>query len=150
MTAPLPQPAGLLRRLGAIVYDGLLLAGLLMLASALWLPITGGEAVQRGTPLFLLFQLYLLAVCFAFFVWFWTHGGQTLGMRTWRLRVSQPGGEPITLTQAVKRFAFALLSWLPAGLGFLWSLLDRERRAWHDIASGTVLVHEPKAPRRKE
>ena len=148
MTPPAPQPAGLLRRLAAAVYDGLLLAGLLMLASALWLPITGGEAVQRGTPLFLLFQLYLLLVCFAFFAWFWTHGGQTLGMRAWRLKLVTCDGGPIGLARALGRLGAAIVSAVPAGIGFWWALFDRERACLHDGWAGTRVLYE-KPPEKK-
>ena len=127
----------LLRRLAASVYDALLLIAILFIASALMLPLTGGEAVQSGNPLF---RAYILFVCFFFFGWFWTHGGQTLGMRAWRIRVQQPDGEPITWKQALLRFLAALVSWLALGLGFLWMLVDRDGLTWHDRWSKTRLV----------
>ncbi len=133
--------AGLLRRLAAILYDGLLLLAVLFIAGALALSFTGGEAVKAGNPLF---TTYLFFVSFFFFAWFWTHGGQTLGMRAWRLRVQQRNGDPITLWQALLRFLVAIPSWLLLGLGFLWSLLDKEKMTWHDRYSMTVMVVLPK------
>ncbi len=75
-----------------------------------------------------------------FHLWFWTHGGQTLGMRAWRLRLVSDDGDKVTLRQALVRYAVAILSWLVLGLGFLWILFDGKKRAWHDIASRTRLV----------
>lgn len=138
--AELPN-APLWRRLLAILYDGLLLAAVLMVATAVLLPLTGGEAIpKRGNTLY---QLYLLAVGTGFFALFWRHGGQTLGMRAWRLRLQGAHG-PVSWREAWLRAGAALLSWLPLGLGFAWSLIDRERLAWHDRLSGTRLVVTPR------
>jgi uncharacterized RDD family membrane protein YckC len=140
MTAPsadISPPAGLLRRLAAILYDALLLVAVLFIATALVLPLTGGEAVPRGNPYY---AAYLLSVCFLFFAWFWTHGGQTLGMRAWKIRVQQTDGDGITWLQALVRFSVATISWLALGMGFFWMLIDRDKMTWHDRFSDTVLV----------
>lgn len=135
----------LLRRLGAVLYDTLLLAALLMLASFLYVPLVD----QALAPPFnrALYQLYLLAISLAYFCWFWVHGGQTLGLRTWRLRLMARDGGAVTWMQAVRRFLAAIVSWLCLGLGFLWVLVDREKLAWHDRFSGTRLILLPKIPR---
>lgn len=135
-------PAGLLRRLLAAVYDLLLLIGLWMVATAAVLPFTHGEAVAAGQWLF---RLYLGLIAFGFFGVFWTRDGQTLGMKAWRLRLQQPDGRPVTWRQAGIRFLVAGVSAAALGLGFAWQLIDRERRSWHDMASGTRLVLLPKA-----
>jgi uncharacterized RDD family membrane protein YckC len=147
MAHPVPTAArpSLLRRLAAVLYDGLLLIALWMAASALWLAVRDGEAVPAGEAWF---RLYLLAIAWAFLVGFWVRGGRTLGMLAWRLRlVAAADGGPVTLRQASARFFAALLSWLPAGAGYLWALVDRDGLTWHDRLSGTRLVLEPK-PRR--
>ena len=82
-----------------------------------------------------------------FFALFWRLGGQTLGMRAWRLQARSEAG-PLSWRQAWLRSVAALLSWLPAGLGFLWSLADADRLAWHDRLSGTRLVVVPKRRQR--
>jgi uncharacterized RDD family membrane protein YckC len=133
----LPAP-GLGRRLGAAFYDLLLLFAVLWSASFPFVFVAGGagdSGIQR-----LVFQFYLLAVAFFFYRWFWVHGGQTLGMRTWRLRVTRANGGPLGWRLALARFSFALLSLLCLGLGFWWALIDRERRTWHNRLSGTRLV----------
>lgn len=134
--------APLIRRLAAIAYDAFLLFGVLFLASLLALPFTADDAQRAHHPLF---SVYLFVVSFIFFGWFWTHGGQTLGMRAWRVRVVRhDNGGTITWWQASLRFLVATLSWLMLGTGFLWSVFDKERRTWHDIYSETVLVVLPK------
>ena len=85
-------------------------------------------------------QLYLLGCPFVFFGWFWTHGGQTLGMRAWRLRLLDAEGGPVTWRQSLLRVAGAYLSALALGVGYLWVLFDRAGLAWHDRLSGTRLV----------
>jgi uncharacterized RDD family membrane protein YckC len=110
-------PAKLPRRLAAIVYDSLLLAGVLIVASALaWglmAALLGSEAVTRHNPLQgnPFFQTYLLLVCFFFYGGFWVRAGQTLGMRAWRLRITRHDGRGIGWSQALLRFLTASL-WL--------------------------------------
>ncbi len=140
------SPPGLLRRLAALLYDSLLVAALLMLATVPYVMLTDGAAVPHWVRV--LFQTYLLAVMFGFFSWFWLHGGQTLGMRAWRLRVVSRDGGPIRPRQALARFGWALPSLLLLGLGLLWVLVDKERLAWHDRLSGTRLVLLPKTKNR--
>jgi uncharacterized RDD family membrane protein YckC len=142
------MPAGLLRRLGALLYDSLLLAAVLMVATALFLPLTGGEAINRaGSPLLeWVYRGVLLGLITAFYGSFWTRRGQTLGMASWRLRLEREDGGALTWGDAIRRLAAALLSLLPAGLGWLWILFDPEQRAWHDRLSHTRMVLVPKAP----
>ncbi|AKH21770.1 RDD family protein [Sedimenticola thiotaurini] len=134
---------GLARRLAAMLYDTLLVFGLLLLASmVVTVPvgILAGEQASQALAGNLLFQLWLALVPPAFFLLFWLKGGQTLGMRSWRLRVVREDGAALTGSDALKRLLYALLSWLPLGLGFLWIVVDRDRLAWHDRLSHTRLV----------
>lgn len=130
------MPCGLARRLAAVVYDALLLIAVLFFA-ALPVVLLHGGAVEGS----ILFDVYLVGVAFAFYGWFWTHGGQTIGMRAWRVRVVRADGSPVRWADAGIRFAVAILSWIALGAGFWWCLLEREGRTWHDRASGTRLVH---------
>ena len=144
------QAPGLLRRLTAILYDFLLLAALLMLASALVvIPLGAGMEVDSRTisqnPFY---RIYLILVIVGFFCGFWLRGGQTLGMRAWRIMVVRNDGSPLTLSDALKRFSAALLSWAALGIGFLWSLFDEEKLTWHDRLSGTRLVMLEKEKKR--
>lgn len=149
-SAPTLPPCGLVRRLCCMVYDGMLLLGVLFVGAMLALLLTGGEAVPADN---LPFKLWLLGLAWGYFAYPWTRAGQTLGMRAWRVRLQGLDAEaaaPVGWRRATLRFFLALLlGWLPLGLGFLWSLVDRRRLAWHDRASGTGLVVEPRRPRRR-
>ena len=133
--------AGLLRRLGAILYDSLLVVAVLFLATIPFIAVRGGEAVDPDT---LSYQLTMLAAAFLFFVGFWIRSGSTLGMLAWGLRVEGEDGQPPGIGRASIRFFAAIISWLPLGLGFLWQLWDKDNLTWHDRLSGTRLRHYPK------
>lgn len=123
--------------MGAVLYDGLLLLAVLFFATAIVLPLNAGQAFSAGQYLYL---LYLFLISFLFYAWFWTHGGQTLGMRAWKIKLCNTDGGAISWSQAVRRFMAALLSWACLGLGFFWCLLDKERLCWHDKLSATRLL----------
>jgi len=137
---PIYESAGLLRRLAAMFYDALLLFSVLLFATAAALLVTKGS-LDYHSPFF---RTYLFLVCFLFYAWFWMHGGQTLGMRAWRLRVQRFDGSPITLWQVLLRFLAAIPAWALLGLGYLWILVDKDRLALHDRFSESVIVHLPK------
>jgi uncharacterized RDD family membrane protein YckC len=134
---------GLLRRLAAQIYDLLLLIAVLFLATALLLLFTAGEAVT--TQQTLIYRVYLTLISFFFYGWFWTHGGQTLGLRAWKIKVLTFDQKPISWTQALLRFAAAIVSWAFCGLGFLWILIDKNKRSWHDYLSKTAVFFDTQA-----
>lgn len=138
--SPLPRSPGLVRRLAATFYDLVLLVGLLLFAVTLVvIPyglLTGAVFPQEGW-LYRVHQLYLLGVMVAFYVYFWTRGGQTLGMRAWRMRLVRDDGRPLRVADALRRLFWALLTLAPAGLGLLWVLFDREHLSWYDRLSRT-------------
>jgi uncharacterized RDD family membrane protein YckC len=131
------QHVSLLRRFGAMLYDSFLLLTVVFVASFIIVIPTG---ITPEDSYFFLFQAYIFLVAYLFFAWFWTRDGQTLGMRTWKIKVVQQDHSPVTWRSALLRFAIAIVSWLVFGLGFLWSLWDKQHRTWHDIASNTYLV----------
>ena len=135
------KPASLLRRLGAIIYDTLLIIALLFLATIPFLTATSGEAVNPET---LTHQLVLVAVVYLFLVGFWCRRGSTLGMLAWGLRVETDDGSLPSLGQSSIRFLVAIVSWLAFGLGFLWQLWDKGSLTWHDRFSKTRLMYYPK------
>jgi len=130
---------GLFRRLAAIVYDAFLLAAVLFVATAAILPFNAGAAFTAEQ---FFYPLYLIGVSFLFFAWFWTHGGQTLGMRAWKIKILTYDRDPVSWRQAALRFVSALLSWLFFGLGFWWIVFDKQKRGWHDHASKTAVYFE--------
>lgn len=133
---------GLLRRLAALGYDLLLLFGLLFCLTWLLLLLRAGATIEPGTWWF---DLSLPALAFMFFGWFWTHGGQTLGMRAWQLRVVRLDGHPLTWRDALVRYVAALAGAAALGLGFFWAFLDPDSRCWHDRVSRTRLVRTRRA-----
>jgi len=162
--------AGILRRLGALLYDTLPLAALLFVATLPWLLLTGGEAItpESSGAVAYLYRAWLLLVAFGYFGASWSRGGRTLGMRAWRIRlVRTDGGAPGWL-DAVVRFtlgaAMALLAgfglwflrspgWslpdlaaalllLPACANLIWVACDARGRSLQDIASFTRVVRD--------
>ncbi len=129
----------LLRHLAAIAYDLCLLLAVLFFAAALAVAINHGEAITAENPFFL---LYLLGVSMLFYGGFWTHGGQTLGMRSWKLILISEHGPHVTWRQAMIRFFVALCCNLLAGWGLWWPRLTR-RPALADRLSQTRLLEFP-------
>jgi uncharacterized RDD family membrane protein YckC len=127
-------------------YDLLIVIALLMVVTAAFLPLSGGEAlsVERVGALEYVYRLVLLATIVLFFGLFWTRRGQTLGMAAWRLRIERDDGGRITWTQVLQRLAGALVSLGALGLGYFWIWIDRDRRAWHDRWSRSRVVLEKK------
>jgi uncharacterized RDD family membrane protein YckC len=147
---PLPDdaaPVGLLRRLAAIVYDALVIAGLVLFVLALVIIPLGmavgqerWEQIQHAWWMRLGIQLLVLGVVVGFHVLFWWRGGQTVGMRAWRLQVRREDGAPLSARDALLRYGAAWLAAAPLGIGFLASLWDPHGRAWHDRWTATRLV----------
>ena len=151
---------GVMRRLACFVYEGVLLFGVVMVAGLVY-----GLATQQRHALVGAFGLrvFLFFVLGSYFVWFWTHSGQTLAMQTWRIRLVTRAGQPVTRLRALCRYLLAWLWFLPAlatlniaGLtasapafvaitvGVLaYAALARlhpDRQYWHDAVCGTRLV----------
>ncbi len=143
---PTAEPAQLGWRLLAIVYDSLPLLAIWFLVSALVLLLRGGEPVQPWSAAFWLQALALWMASGCYLVGSWQRGGQTLGMRPWRLRVVDLDGAQPSLRALCWRFVLAGPSVAAVGIGLLWSLIDSERRTLHDLGSATRLVRlEPLA-----
>lgn len=141
------RPAHLGWRLFAMVYDFFPVLALWFALSGLFLLARGGVPVVPGSAGSWIELLLLWAVTGGYAVLSWRRGGQTLGMRPWRLKVIAADGRAAGARALCLRYAVATLSLALCGLGFLWSLFERERRTWHDLASGTVLVRlEPAKP----
>ena len=145
------QPDALVfRRLLALFYDLWPVLALWMLISALFnigYLLSGHgerEILKTGSALGILLWLCCWLAAGAYAVYSWLRGGQTLGMRPWRLRVTGIGGAAPTRTELIKRYLVGTLSLLLGGLGFWWAWFDRERLTWHDRISGTRVAQVPK------
>lgn len=149
-----PKPQALIpRRLLALFYDVWPVLALWMLLSALFnlgYYLAGHDErdiLKTGSVLGVLLWLCCWLVAGAYAVASWSRGGQTLGMRPWRLRVIGANGIAATSRQLIVRYLVGNLSLLLGGLGFWWAWLDRDRLAWHDRASGTRVVRVGKRTR---
>ena len=127
------------KRIGAYIYDLFAVAALLMLAAilAILVVIVGNKTGLINLSAYqdiadylahsLIFVAYLAAVVIAFYAYFWTNGGQTIGMKAWRLRVQNSDGSDITLTQSLIRMATSAF-----GLGNLMAVFS-DRNAFQDL-----------------
>lgn len=171
--AELPARApSLRRRLACFLYEGVLLFGVVMISAYLFSSLTQQRhALQARHEL----QFFMFVVLGIYFVWFWSHGGQTLAMKTWHIRVRRTGGGALTQARAFARFALSWV-WFVPPLALLWALrpvsgsmvfvvtagwvllyalsswLHPRRQYWHDALCGTELVDskpqpQPPAPR---
>lgn len=132
--------AGLFRRLFAIFYDGFLLTAILFIVAAIANALNQGNPIEPGNTFYPVFVFIIFILSYLYFAWFWIHGGQTLGMKTWRMQLQSISGNKITWKTSAIRFLCAIVSWSIFGLGFLWALFDKKSRCWHDLASKTVLL----------
>jgi uncharacterized RDD family membrane protein YckC len=141
-----PPSAGVLRRLGAMFYDLLLVIAVMMVVTAVLLPLTGGEAItnERFGRWEYAYRFLLLAIVILFFGMFWTRRGQTLGMQAWRLRIQREDGGQLSWVDVFKRLGAATVSLCLAGIGYWWIWIDRDRLAWPDRWTRTRVVVLPK------
>lgn len=142
-----------------MLYESMLLFGVLFISN--WLFST---MLQQRHALYLrhALQIWLFLVLGLYFVWFWTHGGQTLAMKTWRIRLVARNGAAVTTGRAIGRYLLAW-AWVLPGPMFAWALgakdwmlvlipaanmlawaltayLDPQRQFLHDRIAGTRLV----------
>lgn len=165
------QKPGFFKRLVIIVYDGLLLTAVIFFTSALLMAVVFFLFKASAPELFFVeasnqtnaklatltelgrlignitVSINCLMISFFFYGWFWTHGGQTLGMKAWNLYLIHPDGKFINWRTALIRYFSAVISWLCLGIGFSWILLNQRKQAWHDITSNTEIVFQ--APSKK-
>lgn len=137
--APLAAPpASITRRVLALAYEALLLLALLLVGSLPFVMIMHEADGITARPLF---QIYLLAVAAAYFIRQWRRGGQTLAMKTWRIRLVD-----ITPGKAILRFLYALVL-VPTGISVVYALFDRDRQFLHDRLAGSRLISVDKEDR---
>lgn len=163
-------PPSLRRRMAAFVYEGVLLFGVLMVAGLLYGLVTQQRHALVGMHGL---QAFLFVVLGLYFAGFWSHGGQTVAMKTWHIRVLTKDGRPVPAGRAVLRYLWSWLWFLPA-LAWSWaagvrsggmvalalalgvlvyalsSRFNKQRQFWHDLLSGTKLVQSRPPLRRGE
>jgi uncharacterized RDD family membrane protein YckC len=135
--SPGPAVPSLGRRFLSVLYEALLAFAMVFFAA---LAFYGAAHDRLAGELRLLFQIYLFLVLGVYFVACWSRGGRTLAMQTWRMRIVQRDGTPVSVGRAALRYAFAWISLLPLGAGFFWAWIDRDRQFLHDRLAGTRIV----------
>ena len=159
LQAELPAP-GLARRMAAFVYEGVLLFGVLMLAGYLYSSLTQQRHALQGKAGLQAFLFMVLAI---YFTWLWSHGGQTVAMKAWHLRLVRADGQPVDQWQALMRYLASWLWFVPGWATAHWAGLHSgaalvalmlagvlafaaltrlrpDRQFWHDAACGTRLI----------
>jgi len=160
-----PETPGLTRRMAAFIYEGVLLFGVLAMAGYLYSSLTQQHHALKGQSGL---QAFLFVVLAIYFVWFWSHGGQTVAMRAWHIRLVDHRGQPVTQGRAALRYVASWVWFMPAlisawladlhspveifallGVGVLaYALLARwqpQRQFWHDALCGTRLITSRRA-----
>lgn len=152
-----------LRRFAATTYDGLLLFAVLFFFA---IPVVMLFPVSYGEPGYFLFLAYCHVIAFVYFSWFWVRSGQTLGMKTWGLRLLSLTGRPLGWWMAARRFLSILAFWIPAllmtqllaedygamwaltplAIDFGWGIGQRRCAVLHDRLAGSVLAMERETP----
>ncbi len=153
---------GFWRRIICLIYESFILLAILFIASLIFHLIFTTTQAAYFKPLF---QFYLFVIMGYYFTWFWTHGGQTLAMQTWKMRLVSKNGGALTRKQAIMRYLCALIgilifviidqilpfnfisyyqlvfiSILIFGSGFIWALFDRDHQFLHDRLAGTRII----------
>ena len=134
----MPFP-GILRRLAAMAYEILLLSAVLAVTLVLPHLLIGAFAHRVATPTLLWAHLFIVLLVYC--LGFWCHGGQTLAMKTWRIRLLTRSGGPVRPAQALLRYLLCWPSLGLGGIGILWAVVDRDRQFLHDRLAGTRLVN---------
>ena len=142
----LASQATLTRRFLSLIYELAVLSAVLLVAALPFVVLTR-DAHGVARPLL---QLYLMLIAGAYFVCQWCRGGQTLPMKTWRLRLVRRDGAPLTRKQALQRYCVALAGTLAFGAGFAWALIDPERQFLHDRVMGTRVIKDDGTIARNE
>lgn len=129
---------GFWRRILCMIYEFLLLMAVLFITSFFFHLVYHDT---ESTYFRLIFQFYLLSVAGIYLIWFWTHGGQTLAMQTWKMRIISVNGEKIGVWQAILRYILAIISISFFGCGIIWALFDRENQFLYDRVAGTKIIN---------
>lgn len=157
---------GVWRRLACFVYEGVLLFGVLMISAYLYGTLTQQRHALQGQ---MGLRIFLFLVLGLYFTWFWSHGGQTVAMKAWHVRLVDRAGRPVTSGRAWLRYALSWVWFVPAlaaawwaelhGTGAIFGLMTAgvlayatlarfhpDRQFWHDAVCGTRLITWRPAP----
>lgn len=144
--------APLFRRLAAMVYDGLILIALYIMAGFALVAVikaTNNDQFPGQLPAAVNLSLMFIIAFFYYSDSWQRRNGQTVGMKAWGLKLVNDNQGPLQLSQCMLRVGIGFFSLVVCGLGFFWALIDKKQRSWHDIASVSHQVFIPKEMRGK-
>lgn len=133
------KPVPMLRHVSAVFYDSMLLVAIWVVVGFVFVAINRGEAIVAKSALHYGFQSALILAWCGFSVYFWSAQAQTLGMRAWRMVLTDERGQNLSKTLATKRFVYLLMTCLPLGFGFFWRLIDSQNLTLYDRLAKTRL-----------
>lgn len=128
---------GFWRRFVSLLYEFLILLAVIFIASFIFHLVFRDANAFYFIPLY---QFYLLVIMGYYFIWFWTHGGQTLAMQTWKIRVVTVDGNILNKHKAITRYLIAVIGILCFGIGIIWAFFDRDHQYLHDRLAGTRII----------
>lgn len=134
----MPELAGIRRRLASMLYESLVIFAVLLAGFLFPQIVLAGFGLAMNGKLLLLHIALLLMI---YFVWFWLNGGQTLPMKTWKLRLANPDGRPPRPAQLLLRYMAAWPSIGLCGVGIIWALVDKDKQFLHDRLAGTQILN---------
>lgn len=134
--SPTPLPR-LSRRLLCMLYEGLVIFSIVLIGFLMPQIVLNAFGLVMGGRLLL---LHILLLLMAYFVWCWLNGGQTLPMKTWKMRVANQDGRPLRPIQAILRYLAAWPSILCGGIGIFWALFDKDKQFLHDRIAGSKII----------
>lgn len=130
-------PTGIRRRLVCMLYESLVVFSILLIGFLLPQIVLSGF---HFTPPPRVLWLHVVLLLLVYFVWCWLNGGQTLPMKTWKLRLVSSEGARLRPLQAVLRYLAAWPSILFFGAGIFWAIFDKDGQFLHDRIAGTRIV----------
>ena len=129
---------GIRRRLVCMLYEGLVVFSILLIGFLLPQIVLSGFGFSLPPRVLWTHVLLLLTIYFA---WCWLNGGQTLPMKTWKLRIVNEDGTRLRPAQAVLRYLAAWPSIALLGVGIIWALFDKDKQFLHDRIAGTQVIN---------
>lgn len=136
-SSPAPATPGWKSRLACLLYEALVILAIVIIGLIIPHALLGAAAGVVAGSRILLAHLFLILLLY--FAWQWLHGGQTLAMKTWKIRLVSADGGPLRPAQALLRFAAAWPGTVFFGVGFFWAVIDPDGQYLHDRIAGTRL-----------
>jgi uncharacterized RDD family membrane protein YckC len=133
------QTAGFLRRVLALIYDSLVIVGIVLFLTLVLVLFNGSYAESGSFASFLQFFILIFSGPI-FYSYFWLNKGQTIGMQAWKIRLISINETKLNAKQTFIRCLISVISFLFFGIGYFWILYDKNNLSWSDIVTKTKIV----------